>query len=134
MEEVQERVDRTRKTLDSAEDGLSKARVRYDKSKESLAKSQDALASFREKSAERLARAEKTVATAKERVQKAEIAKEKIKTDLALARSCRTWNLGTSLKSYIHPRIVYKWCQKVEYDWRKAYPKTLQRKFAWVEK
>lgn len=134
LEEAQGRIERTRSILDRAEDALSKARVRYDRSKVSLARSQDAHSGFREKSVERIARAEKTVSTAKDRVKKAEIAKEKIKTDLALAKASRTWNLGTSLKSYIHPRIIYRWCQRIEYNWRKVYPSTLQRKFAWVEK
>ncbi|MHA1971146.1 MAG: hypothetical protein ACTSXE_04790 [Candidatus Thorarchaeota archaeon] len=39
------------------------------------------------------------------------------------------------MKSYIHPKIVYKWSQRVNYDWRKVYSKTLQRKFeGWIDK
>ncbi len=45
----------------------------------------------------------------------------------------RDYNLGTSLKSYIDPRIYYDWGRRVEYDWRSYYPKTLERKFSWVE-
>ena len=112
---------------------MNNARTRYEKSKASLTKKQEALAKSKEQSAEKLARAEKTVETAKERVKKAELAKKKIEVDLALAKASRTWNLGTSMKSYIHPKIVYSWCQKVDYDWRKVYSKILQRKFAWVE-
>jgi DNA topoisomerase-1 len=45
----------------------------------------------------------------------------------------RTWNLGTSLKSYIDPRVYYQWGQQVEYDvLARYYPKSLQKKFAWV--
>jgi DNA topoisomerase-1 len=96
-------------------------------------KKQESLKEFKVKSGERIARSEKTVNTAKERVKKAELAKQKIEVDYALAKDCRTWNLGTSLKSYIHPKIVYRWCKKIDYEWRKVYSKTLQRKFAWVE-
>ena len=100
-----------------------------------MEKQQKALAEWREKSTKRLATVEKGVATAKERVKKADLAKRKIEVDYALAKDSRTWNLGTSLKSYIHPKIVYKWCNKVDYDWRKVYTKTLQRKFeGWIDK
>jgi DNA topoisomerase-1 len=133
LEDAQASIDRTRNRLERAEESLVVARERYNKSKDSLEKKQQVLASFREESAMRISRSEKTVRTAKERVDKAKLAKKKIETDFALARDCRTWNLGTSLKSYIHPKIVYKWCEKIEYPWRKVYPATLQRKFAWVE-
>ncbi len=133
LEEAQESVERTRAWLDNAEEALQKARTRYDKSKASLTKKQDLLSQSKEKSVEKIARAQKTLTTAKERMEKTEIAKQKIEVDLALAKESRTWNLGTSMKSYIHPKIVYNWCQKVDYDWKKVYSTILQRKFAWVE-
>lgn len=135
LEEAQERIERSRDRLDKAEAGLVSARERYQKSKDSLEKQQQALASWKESSAKRIAAGEKTVKTAKERVTKAEHAKKKIEIDFTLAKESRTWNLGTSLKSYIHPKIVYKWSQRVDYDWRKVYSKTLQRKFeGWIDK
>jgi DNA topoisomerase-1 len=54
------------------------------------------------------------------------------KIRVELARSTKDYNLGTSLKSYIDPRIYLEWSKKVSYDWKKIYPKTLQRKFAWA--
>ena len=105
------------------------------KSKSSLEKQQQSFLDWKEKSVKRLAAAERAVETAKERVTKAELAKTKVEVDFALARDSRTWNLGTSLKSYIHPKIVYRWCDKVDYDWRKVYTKALQRKFeGWIDK
>lgn len=133
IEDAQESIERTRTWLENAEDSLQKARTRYEKSKASLTKKQELLSRSKEKSAEKLTRAEKAVGTVKERVQKAEIAKKKIEVDLSLAKASRTWNLGTSMKSYIHPKIVYTWCQKVDYDWRKVYSAILQRKFAWID-
>jgi DNA topoisomerase-1 len=133
LEDAQASIERTKDRLDRAEEGLAKARDRYNKNKQSLEKKQKTLTDFKEKSALRIARGQKSVETARARVEKAKLAKKKIETDYALAKSCRTWNLGTSLKSYIHPKVVYKWCQKVDYDWKKVYPKTLQRKFAWIE-
>jgi DNA topoisomerase-1 len=135
LEEAQERIERTRDRLDKAEVGLVKARERHHRSKASVEKQQNSFNEWKEKSAKRLATAERGVDTAKDRIKKAELAKKKIETDYALARDCRTWNLGTSLKSYIHPKIVYKWCDKVDYDWRKVYTKALQRKFeGWIDK
>jgi DNA topoisomerase-1 len=52
---------------------------------------------------------------------------------IRIAKATRDYNLGTSLKSYIDPRIYVKWAKEVGHDWRKIYPKTLQRKFAWAE-
>jgi hypothetical protein len=134
LEGAQASIERTRNRLETSEAGLANARERYRKSKANLERKQNVLATFREKSTERVARVERTVTGARDRVKKAELAKKKIQIDYALAGNCRTWNLGTSLKSYIHPRTVYKWCQRVEYDWRKVYPTTLQRKFTWVER
>ncbi len=133
LKEAQARIDRTRERLERIENSLSRARERHNMSRKSLETKQHAFAVFREKSAARIARSEKTVVSARDRVKKALLAKKKIESDFALARACRTWNLGTSLKSYVHPKVVYRWCERMEYPWRKVYPKTLQRKFAWVE-
>ena len=61
---------------------------------------------------------------------------ERIRTarlNVNLTKTTRDYNLGTSLKSYIDPRLYVKWAREVSYDWKKIYPKTLQRKFAWAE-
>jgi len=131
---AQERIDRTRDALESAEAGLVSARERYQKSKESLEKMQESFIKWKDDSARRIAAAEKIVQTFRDRVHKAEQAKQKIEIDFALARDSLTWNLGTSLKSYVHPKIIYSWSQRVDYDWRKVYSRTLQRKFeGWIE-
>ncbi|MFW9767619.1 MAG: DNA topoisomerase I [Candidatus Thorarchaeota archaeon] len=133
LEQAQESIERARDRLDKAEVGLANARQRHQKAKESVEKQQKSFNDWKEKSAKRLATADRRVETLIERVKKAEIAKKKIETDFALARDSRTWNLGTSLKSYVHPKIVYKWCDRVDYDWRKVYTKALQRKFeGWI--
>ena len=48
-------------------------------------------------------------------------------------KETKDYNLRTSLKSYIDPRIYYSWGGKVDFDWKLYYPKTLQRKFSWIE-
>ncbi|TFG97241.1 hypothetical protein E4H12_09125, partial [Candidatus Thorarchaeota archaeon] len=135
LEEAQERIERSLDRLDKAEAGLTSARERYQNSKTSLEKHQQALVSWKEASAKRIAAGEKSVQIVKDRVTNAEHAKMKIEIDFTLAKESRTWNLGTSLKSYIHPKVVYKWSQSVDYDWRKIYSTALQRKFeGWIEK
>jgi len=71
------------------------------------------------------------------RLKKGKKTKEKIKElklKIELMKETKDYNLNTSLKSYIDPRIVYKWCKRIDFDWKKYYSKTLQRKFSWVEK
>jgi DNA topoisomerase-1 len=58
---------------------------------------------------------------------------EKLKLQITAQAETRDYNLGTSMKSYVDPRIYYNWSKKVDYDWRKYYSKTLQSKFSWVE-
>jgi DNA topoisomerase-1 len=134
LESAQERIERTREKLENAEVSLASARERYQKSKESLEKMQELFTKWKEDSTKRIAASEMVVQTFKDRLSNAAQAKQKIEIDFTLARDSRTWNLGTSLKSYIHPKIVYKWSQRVDYDWRKVYSRTLQRKFeGWIE-
>jgi len=55
------------------------------------------------------------------------------KLKLDLAKSTKNYNLGTSLKSYIDPRVFVCWAKKLNYDWKDFYPKTLQKKFVWAD-
>jgi len=58
---------------------------------------------------------------------------EKAKLQIKVKLETRDYNLNTSLKSYIDPRIYYRWGKKVDFDWKLYYPKSLQKKFSWVE-
>ena len=58
---------------------------------------------------------------------------EKLKVQLKLQQETRDYNLGTSLRNYIDPRVMKAWLNYVELDWTKVYTSTLQRKFKWVE-
>ncbi len=69
----------------------------------------------------------------KSRKQRDKAALEKAKLRIKLQEETRDYNLSTSLKSYIDPRIYYEWGKKVEYDWKKYYQKALHKKFSWVE-
>ena len=67
------------------------------------------------------------------RKQRDKMAIDKLKLRIEIQKKTRDYNLATSLKSYIDPRIYYEWGKQVDYDWKLYYPKTLQRKFSWVE-
>ncbi len=58
---------------------------------------------------------------------------EKLRLQIRTRKETRDYNLGTSLKSYIDPRIYYDWGREVDYDWKRYYPKALRKKFSWVE-
>jgi DNA topoisomerase-1 len=58
---------------------------------------------------------------------------EKIETQLKLQKETRDYNLGTSLRNYIDPRVMKAWLTYVDLDWKKVYTATLRRKFKWVE-
>jgi DNA topoisomerase-1 len=84
--------------------------------------------------ARRIATAQRRVERAKAQVEKARLRLGKIRAQAAIAAKKRTWNLGTSLKSYIDPRVYYEWGREVDYDiLEKYYPTALRRKFAWVK-
>ncbi len=59
---------------------------------------------------------------------------EKLKLDLELQKKTRDYNLNTSLRNYIDPRVYKTWADKAAFDWKSIYSKTLQRKFLWASK
>ncbi|HJU58166.1 MAG TPA: DNA topoisomerase I, partial [Nitrososphaeraceae archaeon] len=65
--------------------------------------------------------------------QKLESRVEKIQYQLKLQKETRDYNLGTSLRNYIDPRVMKNWLDYVDLDWKKIYTGTLQRKFRWIE-
>jgi len=50
-----------------------------------------------------------------------------------LSAKTKDYNLGTSLRNYIDPRIFKAWTDEVGADWEKLYTATLQKKFLWVK-
>jgi DNA topoisomerase-1 len=59
---------------------------------------------------------------------------KKLKLDVDLQKRTRDYNLNTSLRNYIDPRVYKSWAGKADYEWERIYPKTLQRKFLWASK
>jgi len=118
-----------------------KEKEQYKKELEKMKKKVDAqkkrikLAEKRVESAKnQLERGKNSFGTAKERVYKANLAYKKIESQERVVKKTKNWNLGTSLKSYIDPRVYYDWGNEVDYDWKNYYTTTLQRKFSWLER
>ena len=131
------------------------AEEKLDRQREDLARLKAALAALRSQArearqaatdknkAERLAAryqkktaaAERKVISAQQRLERQQLALGKLKAQAVVAGKTRTWNLTTSLKSYIDPRVFHRWGRSVGYDvLGRYYSSTLQRKFSWVRR
>lgn len=132
QEKAEERVERYRQQIQEMTEALSALRREAQEKRESAA-TPEARRKIRERYARRLERARARLDAARQRRKRAQDALGKVKAQCMIAGKKRTWNLGTSLRSYIDPRVYVKWGEKVDYDvLEKYYPATLRRKFAWV--
>ncbi|MCW3975830.1 MAG: DNA topoisomerase I [Candidatus Bathyarchaeota archaeon] len=59
---------------------------------------------------------------------------QKLRSRIRIMTETKGYNLNTSLKSYIDPRVIYRWGKRIDYNWRDYYSKSLERKFEWIEK
>ncbi len=80
---------------------------------------------------------EETLRKKKEKLEAAEAKKDpkraaKLKREVDFFVRTKNYNLNTSMKNYIDPRLVKSWCDYVGLDWAKVYSKSLQKKFSWV--
>lgn len=57
---------------------------------------------------------------------------EKLKREVDFFVRTKNYNLNTSMKNYIDPRLMKSWCDYVGLDWARVYSKSLQKKFSWV--
>jgi len=80
---------------------------------------------------------EKRIKTLNEQIKKRKLKhkerQEKLKLQIDLSGKTRDYNLGTSLRNYIDPRVVKAWTDNVGADWEKLYTAALQKKFLWVQ-
>jgi DNA topoisomerase I len=58
---------------------------------------------------------------------------EKMRRQIELTKMTRDYNLNTSLRNYIDPRVYKSWADRVGLDWKLLYTTTLRRKMAWVD-
>lgn len=57
---------------------------------------------------------------------------KKKRLDIELTKRTKEYTLGTSLKSYIDPRVYKKWARSIDFDINKFYSKALRKKFSWA--
>ena len=121
---LQKKVD-TLKTVEKA--------APWKKKEEALKKAESAKPKTdaqKEKQNERIKKAKiqirKTKQKHKERV-------EKLTLQVDLTKKTKDYNLGTSLRNYIDPRIFKSWTDDVGAEWEKLYTTALQKKFLWVK-
>lgn len=86
-----------------------------------------------EKKKEQLKKLENTEPKTEKQKEKLKQRKEKLKLAIELQKQTRDYNLGTSLRNYIDPRVFKAWADEVKADWEKLYTASLQRKFLWVK-
>ncbi len=58
---------------------------------------------------------------------------EKLGLQIDLSEKTKDYNIGTSLRNYIDPRIFKAWTDEVGAEWEKLYTSALQKKFLWVK-
>ena len=141
LKRLKERVANARKAFDAATKAKREKTRRIaqgiTQAEHALKRARTALATAPQKHAERLAKAQSALEQAR---RAPEIAQknyaervERVSLQLDLAKRTRDYNLGTSLKNYIDPRVYKSWGDYAGYDWKRLYTKALQKKFAWVE-
>ncbi|MCY3854212.1 MAG: DNA topoisomerase I [Thaumarchaeota archaeon] len=69
----------------------------------------------------------------KKQSDKLKIRKEKAVLAMKLLTKTKDYNLGTSLRNYIDPRVYKTWADEVEVEWEKLYSTSLQKKFLWIK-
>jgi DNA topoisomerase-1 len=126
LEEYKEQLEEKRQQEKSTK-GLEK---RIASKRKAIRTQRERIKNLKVRHSERLEKLKIRLSTTKERDRNAI---EKLKLQITAQAETRDYNLGTSMKSYVDPRIYYNWSKKVDYDWRKYYSKTLQSKFSWVE-
>src|SRR3990172_2236091 len=90
---------------------------------ESLQKKRDALKKLKE-----------TAPKTEKQREKLKFREEKMKLTIDLVEKTRDYNLGTSLRNYIDPRVFKAWTDQVGLEWEELYTAALQKKFQWVTK
>ncbi len=141
LRRLKQRAAQARRVLENA---TQQQRVKTRSLKQRIAKAEQAVARARkakqtepQRYQELLVKAQQALDRARHAPQVAEknykerVARASLQLDLV--KRTRDYNLGTSLKNYIDPRVYKAWGDYVGFDWKRLYTTALQRKFAWVE-
>ena len=105
----------------------------WEKSEELLKKAQSKITKTDTQKDKQKERIKKIKSTIKNRKLKHNERIEKLELQVSLSEKTRDYNLGTSLRNYIDPRIFKTWTDEVGADWEKLYTSALQKKFLWVK-
>ena len=112
-----------KKGIDARNPASKKALEKFE---ESINKKQETIEELRARIAEKSWKTEIQKKRLEERL-------EKVEMHLKLQKETRDYNLGTSLRNYIDPRVMRAWLTYVDLDWDAIYTTTLRRKFKWAE-
>jgi DNA topoisomerase-1 len=112
-----------KKGIDARNPASKKALEKFE---ESISKKQEIIEELRTRIAEKSWKTEIQKKRLEERL-------EKVEMHLKLQKETRDYNLGTSLRNYIDPRVMRAWLTYVDLDWDAIYTTTLRRKFKWAE-
>jgi len=104
--------EKSKDLLKKAESKITKTEKQKEQQKERIKKIKNVIRKRKVKHAERI---------------------EKIELQINLTEKTRDYNLGTSLRNYIDPRIFKAWTDEVGAEWEKLYTSALQKKFLWVK-
>lgn len=133
QQKAEERVERYKLQLQEQREKLKDLREQM-KEKIANAKTAEEKARREELYAKRIGKAAEQVQAVRQKLRRAQDVLGKIKAKKLVASQSRTLNLGTSLKSYVDPRVYTRWGKKVQYDvLERYYPTALRRKFAWAK-
>ena len=119
--------------MDTKKNGIKKViafKKRVKRQKETVTRQKQRIKDMKTKQAERM---EKLKQTLEKRKLRDIMAKEKMKLKINVQKETKDYNVSTSLKSYIDPRIYYEWGKQVQYDWKQYYAKSLHKKFSWLD-
>jgi DNA topoisomerase-1 len=105
----------------------------WEKSEELLKKAKDKTVKTEKQKEKQNERIKKIKSTIKNRKAKHTERIEKLELQINLTEKTRDYNLGTSLRNYIDPRIFKTWTDEVGAEWEKLYTSALQKKFLWVK-
>ena len=109
---------------------VTNLKKRIKRQREIITRQRQRIKDMKTKQVERIAKLKESLEKRKQR----DIASlEKMKLKITVQEETRDYNISTSLKSYVDPRIYYEWGKQVAYNWKQYYPKSLHNKFSWLD-
>jgi len=128
-----EKLENTKRQLETNKNqgkDVSALNKRVKLQREAVTRHKQRIKDMKAKQVERIAKLKQSLENRKHR-DITSVAKMKVK--ITVQKETRDYNISTSLKSYIDPRIYYEWSKQVQYDWKQYYQKALHKKFSWLD-